>query len=388
MADIFISYSKASVDLTRALATELEAKGFSVWWDAGLVPGESFSDVIITELDKAHAAIVIWTKDSVKSQWVRSEARRAQERGVLIPTRAANLNPKEIPLPFDGLHTDLVSNRTAILAALGKLGVVPPPPREGGEPDRLGQLEAAAWNRLPKKRTIVTLEAFLADFSDGPHAKLAQAELALLRKRKSWYSRRVVVIGGGIGAATASLAGAALFVNRTRDAVTTLTYGNLVTSIAFSPNGQFLLVGGSSLVRLINIAVKDPGGGLLYPDSSNSNSLAFLPHGNAAVSGDNFGVIKLFRSSGDSFRTLKGHAGPVNAIAVSPDGRTLISGSSDGTVRLWDVEKQDPVADLRPESVSTLGKVYAAVFVDQRTAVTGSSGDVKLVRWDLNKKSC
>jgi hypothetical protein len=185
MADIFISYSKLSRGLTEQLATELEAKGFTVWWDAGLVSGESFSDVILKELDAASAAIVIWTKDSVKSQWVRSEARRAQERGVLVPTRSSDLTPKDIPLPFDGLHTDLVSNRTAIMAALARLDVTPP--AEGDEEsDPIARLEQAAWARIQTRKTVAGLEAFLGDFPYGKYARTAKAELHRLTSESQW----------------------------------------------------------------------------------------------------------------------------------------------------------------------------------------------------------
>ena len=58
---------------TEQLAKDLEAKGFSVWYDAGLVPGDSFGEVILRELQQARAAIVIWDTASVRSEWVRSE---------------------------------------------------------------------------------------------------------------------------------------------------------------------------------------------------------------------------------------------------------------------------------------------------------------------------
>jgi hypothetical protein len=45
MADIFISYSKESRSETERLARELQAKGFTVWWDTRLVAGESFRDL-------------------------------------------------------------------------------------------------------------------------------------------------------------------------------------------------------------------------------------------------------------------------------------------------------------------------------------------------------
>jgi hypothetical protein len=37
MADIFISYAKAARPVTEQLASELQAKGFTVWWDSALV---------------------------------------------------------------------------------------------------------------------------------------------------------------------------------------------------------------------------------------------------------------------------------------------------------------------------------------------------------------
>lgn len=72
MADIFISYSKDDQAYARLLAAFLEAEGYDVWWDTSLLSGDKFRKVIMEELAKARAAIVIWTENSVKSDWVMS----------------------------------------------------------------------------------------------------------------------------------------------------------------------------------------------------------------------------------------------------------------------------------------------------------------------------
>jgi hypothetical protein len=127
VVDIFISYSKQSKADAGQLAGELQARGFTVWYDTSLVAGDSFGDVIMSELSQARAAIVIWDQSSVKSEWVRSEASRARARRILVPVRTEGIRSHDIPPPFDSLHTELLSNRPAIDAALAKLGVTPVP---------------------------------------------------------------------------------------------------------------------------------------------------------------------------------------------------------------------------------------------------------------------
>jgi len=118
VADIFISYSKKDHEEARLLAAYLEAEGFSVWWDTSLKSGEQFRKVIMTELGRARAAIVIWTENSIESDWVQSEAGRAHADRKLIPVKAKRLQYKDIPPPFDNMHTENVDRRENILGAV------------------------------------------------------------------------------------------------------------------------------------------------------------------------------------------------------------------------------------------------------------------------------
>ena len=146
MADIFISYSKQDQEQARLLAAVLEAEGYAVWWDASLLSGDNYRKVIMTELGRARATIVIWTENSIHSDWVQSEAGRAHADRRLIPVKAKGLSYKDIPPPFDNMHIENLDDREKILAAvvalLAKPEVAPSPLRRVSKRARL---ELLSW---------------------------------------------------------------------------------------------------------------------------------------------------------------------------------------------------------------------------------------------------
>jgi putative solute:sodium symporter small subunit len=125
MADIFISYSKKDRSLARDLTSSLESVGYTVWWDTNLLSGDTFTHVINRELRESRAVIVIWTLNSVTSEWVIAEASRGRGAQKLLPVMIDGLSEEHIPVPFNVLHTEPLSNQHAIYGALDALGVVP-----------------------------------------------------------------------------------------------------------------------------------------------------------------------------------------------------------------------------------------------------------------------
>jgi len=97
MADVFLSYAREDRAAALALARALEGRGWSVWWDREIHPGESFDQAIERELAAAGAVVVLWSERSVGSEWVKNEAAEAAERGVLVP---ALLDTTKLPLEF------------------------------------------------------------------------------------------------------------------------------------------------------------------------------------------------------------------------------------------------------------------------------------------------
>src|SRR4051812_19185700 len=67
-------------------------------------------------------------------------------------------------------------------------------------------------------------------------------------------------------------------------------------------------------------------------------AVAFSPDGRTVLSGSFDTTLKLWDvATGRHLRTFSGHTSEVNAVAFSPDGRTVLSGSSGKVLRLWDV---------------------------------------------------
>ena len=126
MADIFISYSKKHAALTESLARDLEAEGYTTWWDTNLLPDDGFfPETIRAEIAAAKAVIVIWAEHSVTSRWVWSEAHEGDAHGKLLQVRDEALDPSKVPMPFTSGNIALVSDRAKIFAAFARRGIVP-----------------------------------------------------------------------------------------------------------------------------------------------------------------------------------------------------------------------------------------------------------------------
>ncbi len=97
MADIFISYASEDRERAKQLATTFTGRGWSVWWDREIPFGKNFDKVIEDNLAKAKCVVVLWTKHSVESRWVRAEASDGVGRDMLLPV----VLERDLKLPLE-----------------------------------------------------------------------------------------------------------------------------------------------------------------------------------------------------------------------------------------------------------------------------------------------
>ena len=154
--------------------------------------------------------------------------------------------------------------------------------------------------------------------------------------------------------------------------------GNRVIAVALpSHNPHFIAYGGTTNHN-IRMRYSDDGDwrGDVAGHTNHVLSLAFKPNSYLLASGSSDDTIRIW-DVGDNtnlrhVRTLRGHTNEVISVEWSPDGRTLASGSSDGTVRLWNPDNGINFAVLRGHTED----VYCVAWSpDGRILASGSSDD-------------
>ncbi|HXQ17025.1 MAG TPA: TIR domain-containing protein [Caulobacteraceae bacterium] len=98
MSDVFISYARSTAKQASAAAEALRALGYSVWLDDELLAHHAYTHAIEEQLTAAKVALVIWSAEAVKSEWVLSEANRAREEHKLVQL---TVDGARLPMPFD-----------------------------------------------------------------------------------------------------------------------------------------------------------------------------------------------------------------------------------------------------------------------------------------------
>jgi WD40 repeat protein len=114
-------------------------------------------------------------------------------------------------------------------------------------------------------------------------------------------------------------------------------------------------------------------------DGYDHRSYTFTPNGQTIISGGGNGFLTAYQPNGSKIGNYVGHTGDVSAVAVSADGRFLLSGSHDQTVRLWNVTTRENLLTLFHGSN---GEWVA--WTPSGHYASSPNGD-KMIGWQINK---
>src|SRR5262249_23747024 len=151
-----------------------------------------------------------------------------------------------------------------------------------------------------------------------------------------------------------------------------------VNAVALSSNGQWLAsVGADKTLRLWNPA----DGKLLTAFGASTapvNAVAFNPNNSAVYTGGYDGFIRAWQLPPVTARALPAHGEAINALALSGDGRIVVTASNDKTVRMVNFDKGDNAKTLTGPATG----VVSTAIAPNGSLVAGGTGDGKLYVWN------
>ncbi len=150
-----------------------------------------------------------------------------------------------------------------------------------------------------------------------------------------------------------------------------------VTSVAFSPDGRFFI--SASDEGRINVwdARRLSRDRVIETGNTFVQSAVVGPGGDRIAAGLPDGSVRIWEGRDTAPDVISAHGDWVSGVAFSPDGRLLVSGSYDRTVRVWDLDTESPIATLDDADAW----ISSVTFAPDGATIYATTQDAMLLVW-------
>jgi hypothetical protein len=121
MAEIFLSSANEDRETAFKVAALLESAGWTVWWDRRIPAGCTWRSVIEGALNEMRCMVVLWSTNSIVSDWVKEEAEEARLVQKLVPVL---IEPVKPPVRFRAIQAADLIGWDGSSDALGARGLI------------------------------------------------------------------------------------------------------------------------------------------------------------------------------------------------------------------------------------------------------------------------
>lgn len=413
--DVFVSYKRTDKEFVRKVDAELRKHGYEVWVDwEDIPPGvDDFRDEIESGILHAQSCVLVLSPDYLESEYCVGELNSAVRNGKrIIPIVYREVDPRNVPLGIAHINWVFFNKEDDFENAFQKLLVALETDLQHVRAHTRLLTRAAEWEKNNYDNSFILIGKDLQEAEKWLVASETKEPLPTplqksyisasvrtrnVRNRITWLYRVILVamiaafIFGVIAAvqsvrARAEAERAEENAERARSMELAAransvfdTDPSLAIALALEAT-HILNPPPKEVERSLARAVYSPGARQFFSGHDGAvTSVDYSPDGLWGVSGGTDGTIRIWDlQKGTPHLTLKGHGGSVNSVAFSADGKHILSGSDDATARLWDAATGALLNTY--EHFSAILSV--AISPDGKYGLTGAKGGQMLL-WNL-----